>query len=504
VRIPLDRASPVPLYQQITGFLREQIRTGSLAPETRLPATRELARLLGTSRVTVANAYADLESEGLLISRMGSGTYVATPPGGTDRAAAERSDGDWPLWQQRLLTSTWLPAMRELDSLLSATPGPDPISFASGMGATDLFPIVDFRKALAAVLREADSETLGYGDRAGNPALCATIAHILGAQGIPARPEEVLITSGSQQALALVARLLLHPGDRVLVESPTYPGAIDLFRSLDVHLQGIPMDEDGMRVDRLEEGMQSGRARLLYTIPTFHNPTGLCLSAGRRRQVLALAQRYNVPVVEDDFAGDLRYDGRALPALKALDPGGWVIYTGTFSKMLMPGLRVGFLVASGPIYNGLLALKRTTDIATSNLMQRALQAYITVGRYQTHLRRACRIYRARRDSLVEALKAYMPEGTRWLTPQGGLFIWVRLPGDLSATELYPLAAQEGVIFAPGSLFYPAEKDQPYLRMNFTLYPDSMLHEGVRRLAAAVARAREPGRRLPRRPLPAQV
>lgn len=504
VRIPLDRSSSLPLYQQIAGFLREQIRAGSLAPETRLPATRELARLLGTSRVTVANAYADLESEGLLISRMGSGTYVALLPGGLGRNSSERAEGDWPLWQQRLLTSTWLPAMRELDSLLSAVPRRNPISFASGMGATDLFPVADFRKALAAVLREEDSETLGYGDRAGNPALCATIAHILGAQGIPARQEEVLITSGSQQALALVGRLLLRPGDRVLVESPTYSGAIDLFRSLDVNLQGIPMDEEGMRMDRLEDGMRSGQAKLLYTIPTFHNPTGLCLSANRRRQVLALAQRYNVPVLEDDFAGDLRYDGRALPALKALDPGGWVIYTGTFSKMLMPGLRVGFLVASGPIYNGLLALKRTTDIATSNLMQRALQAYITVGRYQTHLRRACRVYRARRDCLIEALEAYMPAGTRWQTPQGGLFVWVRLPGDLSATALYPLAADEGVVFAPGSLFFPAERDQPYLRMNFTVYPADTIQEGVRRLAAAVAKAQkvsEGDRRRPRQEHP---
>jgi len=468
--------------------LGEQIQSGTLPPETRLPATRELASSLGVSRITVTNAYAELEAEGLVYSQLGSGTFVAppltaVPEPGDDHVSAN----DWPLWQQQPLSRTWLPAHREFAELMASISRSDIISFTRGMGDSRLFPVDDFRKALQAVLRRDGPEALGYGDPSGYPPLRTTIAHILTSQGIPTRPDHVLVTSGSQQALALVSHLLLRPGDVVLVESPTYVGAIDLFRSLDVRLLGVPVDERGIRVEQVEDALRTARPRLIYTIPTFHNPTGTCMSGHRRRQLIGLADRYNVPVLEDDFAGDLRYEGRALPALKALDPGGRVIYTSTFSKMLMPGIRVGFLVAEGPVYERLLARKRAIDLATSSLMQRALEAYITVGRYQTHLRRACRLYRRRREAMLEALERYMPAGTRWRSPQGGLFLWLQLPEGLSANELHPLAGEEGVTFAPGSFFFPCERPQPYLRLNFVMHPTEAIEEGIRRLGQAVER-----------------
>jgi len=487
MRIPLDRKSPHPLYQQIEQFLREQIRSGSLPPQTRLPASRELAAELGVSRLTVTNAYAELEAEGLVYSHQGSGTYVAplspARPAPGDRAAVV----DWPLWQQELLSHTWLPSQRELDQLVGAISHPDLISFAGGLGDVHLFPVDEFRRALQEVLRRDGVEALGYGDRAGYPPLRTTIAHILTSQGVPAHPDQVLITSGSQQALSLVAHLLLHPGETVLVESPTYTGAIDLFRSLNVRLMAVPVDDQGMQVEQVEEVLHSVRPRLIYTIPTFHNPTGTCLSGTRRRQLLALADRYVVPILEDDFVGDLRYEGHAQPALKALDPGGRVIYVSTFSKVLTPGLRVGFLVADGPAYEQLLHGKRVTDLASSNLMQRALESYITVGRYQAHLRRACQVYRRRRDGMLAALERFLPPGTRWITPQGGLFIWMQLPDGLSAMQLVPLAAEEGVAFAPGSIFFPGERVQPYLRLNFTTCSPDRIEEGIRRLGRAVER-----------------
>jgi GntR family transcriptional regulator/MocR family aminotransferase len=296
-----------------------------------------------------------------------------------------------------------------------------------------------------------------------------------------------LVTSGSQQALALVAHLLLRPGDVVLVESPTYVGAIDLFHSLDVRLLGVPVDEQGMRVGQVEDLLRTASPRLIYTIPTFQNPTGTCMSGRRRRQLIDLADRYNVPILEDDFAGDLRYGGRAQPTLKALDPGGRVIHASTFSKILIPGIRVGFLVAEGPVYEQLLACKRAIDLATSNLMQRALEAYITVGRYQAHVRRACRLYRRRRDAMLTALERHMPAGARWRSPQGGLFVWLQLPAGLSADELHPLAGEEGVTFAPGSFFFPGERPQSYLRLNFVMNSTEVMEEGIRRLGQAVER-----------------
>jgi GntR family transcriptional regulator / MocR family aminotransferase len=485
MRIPLDRDSAVPLYEQIEQFLREQIQTEALAPETRLPASRDLAASLGVSRITVANAYAELEAAGLVHSRQGSGTYVSPPPLALPGSRDETAGGDWPLWQQELLNRAGPLAQQELDHLMVSTAHPDLISFAGGVGDGRLFSVDDFRKALQTVIRRDGAEAMGYGDRAGYAPLRATIAHILTSQGIPTHPDHVLITSGSQQAMTLVARLLLQPGDVALVESPTYMGILDILRPMGVRLLGVPVDDQGMQVERVEEAVCTARPRLIYTTPTFHNPTGTSMSGVRRRQLVTLASRYSIPILEDDYVGDLRYDGHAQPAIKALDPGGHVIYISTFSKMLMPGLRVGFLVASGPVYEQLLARKRAEDLATSNLMQRALEAYITVGRYQAHLRRACQAYRRRRDTMLTALTHTMPPGTRWLTPQGGLFIWLQLPEGLSANELYPVAGKEGVIYAPGSVFYPCARVQSYLRLNFAMHPPSVIEEGVRRLGRAI-------------------
>lgn len=488
MRIPLDRSSQTPVYRQIQAFLAQQIENGVLPAGTRLPSSRTLASGLGVNRITVTSAYAELEALGLIYARQGSGYYVAPRSAGlTAEGPAHSAGGDWPLWQQELLSRTWVPAQRELDELFDTIADQSVITFGGGLGDKRFFPAEDFRKALHAVLRRDGVEALGYGERAGYLPLRTTIARILASQGVPATPEHVLITSGSQQALALVAQLFLRPGDVVLVESPTYPAAIDLFRSLDVRLLGVPVDEQGMQVELVEDALRTARPRLVYTIPTFHNPTGTCLSGQRRRQLIALVDRYNTPLLEDDFVGDLRYEGRDQPALKALDPGGRVVYMGTFSKMLIPGLRVGFLVAEGPLYAGLLAYKRVTDLATSSLIQRALESYITVGRYQSHLRRAVALYRQRRDAMQRALQNHFPPGAQWTVPQGGLFFWVRLPGELSANDLFPVAIDEGVAFTPGSYFFPGARVQPYMRLNFAMLAPELIEEGIRRLSRAVDR-----------------
>lgn len=488
MRIPLDKSSPEPLYRQIQGFLRKQILSRTLPPDSQLPSSRSLADELGVSRITVTNAYAELEAEGLILTRAGSGTYVETRQLAAPAAKAGRlPNEDWPLWQQELLSRTWLPTFRTIESLHAAVTHPQPISFTSGLGSPEIFPVDEFRKTLNTALRHDAGQAFGYGDRAGNPALRTTIAHILTSQGIPTTQDEVLITSGSQQAIALVARLLLQPGDVIVVESPTYVGAIDLFRSLDVRLLGVPMDENGMLVEHLEQLLQTSRPRLIYTIPTFHNPTGSCLSASRRRHLTALAARHNIPILEDDCFGDLRYDGRALPALKALDPAGNVIYTNTFSKVLMPGLRIGYLVASGPVYDRLTACKHATDLSTCNPIQHALDAYITVGRYHAYVRRACRLYRQRRDALVAALKVHAPPPVHWDVPQGGLFLWLQLPPDCSASELFSFAAEEGVTYAPGSIFFPGERAQPGLRLNFVMNSAQVNVQGAERLGRAITR-----------------
>ncbi len=486
MRIPVEPDGELPMYKQIEEFLRKSILSGGMAPETRLPATRQLAQDLGVNRITVQNAYAELEADGLIFTRTGSGTYVLPQ---IPQIPIPKRDpkAPWPLWQTE---AGEMSALRKTspEEMLKAARHPRPINLAGGCGDSRLFPAEDYRRVIQAALRRDGVEALEYGDPAGYLPLRKTIAQILTSQGIPARPENVLITAGSQQAIALIAQLLLRPGDSVLTESPTYAMALELFRALSLKIIGAPMDDRGLQVEKLEPLLQQSHPRLIYTMPNFQNPTGTCMSAQRRRELIALSDRYNVPILEDDFVGDLRYEGRAQPALKSIDPGGRVLYVSTFSKMLMPGLRVGFLAAEGPFFDSIVQYKRVNDLTTSNLHQRALEAYVTVGRYQSHLRRTSLIYRKRRDALLHAVNRYLPAAVKLDPPQGGLFAWLRLPDDLSAEELLPLACKEGVAFMPGGLFFPHNQDgAQFLRLNFVSQPPEEIEEGIKRLGKSIRR-----------------
>ena len=497
MRIPIDRGSRQPLYRQIAAQLRAGILSGAIAAGSRLPATRRLAADLGVNRLTIESAYAELRADGLIAGRIGSGTRVLprlpfpAPP-------ARREPASWPLWQQELRPGLPRPGGRlpeEVAAGARAGREGETIDFGFGSGDPRLFPVDDFRRLLHAVLKRDGIQALGYGEHQGHAPLREAIARVLASQGLPAGVDDVIVTSGSQQAIALVAQLLLGPGDVVLTESPTYGGALDLFRSLAVRVIGVPADARGLPVEDLEPVLQTHHPKLIYTIPDFHNPTGACLDGDRRRLLLELADRYNVPLLEDDFVGDLRYEGRALPALKALDAGGRVIYVSTFSKMLMPGLRVGFLVADGPVRARLVERKRVNDLATSNPLQRALEAYVTVGRYETHLRRSCRRYRRRRDAMTGAIRRCLPAGVRFDVPRGGLFLWLRLPDGMDSGRLLAAARPLGVSFAPGARFFPDPADgAPYLRLNFAAWQEEKIAEGIRRLGEAFRQAeRRPAR-----------
>lgn len=485
MRIPLDPQSATPLYQQMEAYLRQQILSGTLAAETRLPATRQLARELGVSRITVNNAYATLESEGLLYSREGSGTFVLT----RSLLPLNSADDDhnrWPLWQQVVVRKEELPYEVQHAAPRRPHKHPNPITF-TGVGDPREYPIKALLHTMQDVLQRDGAGALEYGALdSGYAPLRTTITHVLASQGITAHPDNILITAGSQQALALVCQLLLKPGDAVLVESPTYNLALELFRTLDLQLVGVPVDAEGMDVTRVEPLLQQYHPKLIYTIPNFQNPTGACLSGARRRQLVALADRYHIALLEDDYVGDLRYEGRVQPALKTLDPGGRVIYIGTFAKMLMPGLRMGFLVAEGPVLQRLVALKRVSDLTVPTLMQRTLDAYVNVGQYQAHVRRSCRLYRQRRDAMIGAIRRYLPPAVHLDPPQGGLFVWLRLPEGYSCLELMPFAAETGVEFAPGTRFFPNPAEgEAYLRLNFATRTPAEIDEGIQRLAQAM-------------------
>ena len=483
MRIPLDHKSNIPLYQQIEDHLRKSILSGNLPADTRLPASRQLARDLGVNRTTVENAYSALEADGLVFSKMGSGTYVL--PVYPIPSIPKNNSNTLPLWQMNLHKNVSITS-DSAEDMLQVGGHPRPINFASGISDARQFPVEEFRKVIQSVMRRDQIDALEYGERRGYAPLREGIARILASQGLQTHPENVLITAGSQQAIFLASQVLLKPNDIVLVEDPTYSAALDLFRTLGYQIVGIPVDSQGMQVNKLETLLQQYHPKLIYSIPNFHNPTGTCLSSARRRELILLAGKYNVPILEDDFVGDLRYEGHTQPSLKSLDPGGQVIYVSTFSKMLMPGLRVGFIVADGPVYDSLLNFKRLSDLATSTLIQRALDAYMTVGRYQTYLHRSNQIFRARRDAMLDAIKKHLAIGINFEIPKGGLFIWLQLPKSVSANELLPIACKEGVAFSPGnSFFIDGISGEDWIRLNFASQSVEDIEEGIKRLGTAL-------------------
>lgn len=281
-----------------------------------------------------------------------------------------------------------------------------------------MFPLEAFRKVLLSVLSRHAEEAFSYGEYCGYYPLRDTLSRILSAQGIPTQAEQVLITNGSQHAISLVVQSLLAPGDTVIVEEPTYAEALGLLRQHRINIVTVPGDRHGMRVDLLPELLERHRPKLIYTIPNFHNPTGRCLSEARRRRLLAIAQQAGVVILEDDFVGDLRYQGKQLPSLRALAQPGAVIYVSTFSKMLLPSMRIGYLVADSEHYQRFARLKHVDSFTSSSLIQRALDAFVTVGRYDKQLRRAGRVYRRHLEVMIDTLQRRLPPGCRFETPQG--------------------------------------------------------------------------------------
>lgn len=475
----LDPHSPTPLYRQIEDWYRQAILDGTLAPGTRIPAIRQLAEELGVSRITVDRAYGGLLAEGIVETKGSGGTVVSgRAPWTADRVQ--------PRWQQEALAlrtaATSLPPTRVLGP---ASPQDPVIDLSGGLGDPSLFDLAGFNRVLNTVRLRDGIDALDYGDPQGYAPLRQVISGILATQGLQAPAQQILVTAGSQQAITLVASCLLRPGDTVLVERPSYNSALELFRVLGLRVVDLPLDARGLRLDFLEAAIATHRPRLLYTMPTYQNPTGTSMDGARRKGLLDLAGRHDIPILEDDFVGDLRFEGRGVPTLKALDQTGHVIYVSTFSKMLLPGLRTGYLVLDGPVFHLLAEHKRLTDLACATLIQRTLAEYIGVGRYQTHLKRSVRLYRERRDALVSALGRHAPH-LRWTVPAGGLFLWVEAP-EGSAEPWAHQALQAGVRLAPGAAFFAdPSQGHRFARMNFAAHPPAVLEEAARRLGSSRA------------------
>jgi len=484
LEIALDRKSGLSLARQIAEAIRGAIDAGSLAPGERLPAERVLGLRLGIDRMTVARAYGDLAEQGIVSRQVGRGSFVLARPADAPPDAEPQPPGI--LWGSAYASRTAAIASGGV-AALHASPSDGAINFSSLFPDASLFPVDAFRRAMDSAIRREKGRLFGYGGAGGYPPLRREIVRRLRGRGMPVDEDQIVITNGSQQGIDLVARALLDPGDRVVVENPTYTGAIQVFQSHGARVLGVPVDGEGMRPDRLEEALGRNGAKFLYVIPNFQNPTSGTMSLGRRRALLGIASRHRVPILEDDFGGDLRYEGEELPSLKALDRAGSVIYLSTFAKKLLPGLRIGWLAAPREAAEKLSMLKQITDWNTSLLLQGALFEFCRRGDLDRHLRRVIAAYRQRRDAMVEAMREHFPKAARFTNPAGGLVVWVTLPPGLDADEVAQEAQEKGVFVGRGDLFYVDGGTHDNLRLVFAQAGEPAIRKGIRILGAILSK-----------------
>ncbi len=409
------------------------------------------------------------------------------------------------LWSERFAQRTQRMGSSVIRELLKYTEKPDVISFAGGLPAPEVFPFAEVERAAATVLREQGKTALQYSPTEGYLPLRELLVRHMARYGIKVTPGNVMITSGSQQGLDLIGRLFVNPGDRVLTESPTYLGALQAWSAYQADYLTVPVDDDGLDVDRLEAQLRGG-PKFLYILPNFQNPAGVTLSLERRRRLVELANHYGAPIVEDDPYGQLRYEGEHLPPLVQIDAEwhdcakgdceftGDVLYLSTLSKTLAPGLRIAWVVAPESVISRLVQMKQGADLHSSTFGQMVAYEVARDGFLDRHVRTIREVYGERRNAMLAALERHFPAEARWTKPQGGLFLWITLPEGIDSTELLREAlGRERVAFVPGTSFFPRGGGERTCRLNFSYVGPDLIDEGIRRLGKAVkdrvARAR---------------
>jgi DNA-binding transcriptional MocR family regulator len=354
----------------------------------------------------------------------------------------------------------------------------DPVYFGDGSPAPEVIPVARLREATALAWDDAP-DCLKYGDQQGYAPLRELVAQRIAKRGIEVTAEDVLITSGSTQAIDIACRVFLEPGDTVIVELPTFLGALEIFQLFQVDIVGVDVDDHGMRMDLLEDALAAhSNVKIIYTIPTFQNPSGTTLPLERRKRMVDLAHQHNVAIFEDDPYGELQYSGDVVPPIRALDD--QVIHFGTFSKTIAPGIRTGFSIAPHEVMEKMLGIREVTDISNDRIMMRTVY-HTAVDFLDDHVAKACDVYRSRRDAMLAALDEHMPESVTWSRPEGGFFVWITLPEAIDARELFDRASENGVIVFPGEWFYPQRDLHRNVRLSFSTVTEDRIRLGVERL-----------------------
>ncbi len=483
-----DPRSDEPVYRQLAACLRAWIEAGRLRVGEQLPPTRDLARALGLARNTVLQAYLTLIDAGLAYSHVGQGTFVAartatgpaTPTARPAPSFAPRAfawDGLFAIRGRDLPPSGLLRRLRD-DRRWA-------VDFRGGHVDAGSLPTAALARACTRALRRDAAAMAAHRDPRGWPALREQVAHRLVARGIACGPDDVLIVAGAQQALDLIGRVLLDPGDTVAMEQPGYFGATLAFRACGAHLVGVPVDGDGLRTTDLARLLRARRVKLLYTTPAVQSPSGVALADARRHALLELADAHQLPVVEDDYDSELRLGAPTPPALKTHDAAGQVIYVATFSKALFPGMRIGYVVAARPVLERLAIAHFATEFQTSPLLQAALVELLAAGDLDRHVRRVRRTYAERLTALRTALAESMPDGTTIGTPAGGNTLWVGLPPGVDADGVFAAAREQDVVYDRGDACFLAPPPREWISLCVANVERRTITDGAQRLGRIV-------------------
>jgi 2-aminoadipate transaminase len=463
-RPDLDSTSEVPLYRQLYAHFERLIQSGRLARGERLPATRELAGMLGLNRTTVSAAYERLESEGLIAGHVGRGSFVIGGPSPAKAGVA------------------WDPLLSRLEGLAFAPVPPigkDGISFASSRPSEQLFPLDALRASCDEVMAGGEfASILQLGSPSGYEPLRQHLLEDARRARMAGSGDDLIVTNGCQQALDLLARVLLRPHDKVVLEDPVYPGVKNLFAAGGAELIGVPVAPDGMDVEAVEQVLRREQPRLLVVTPNFQNPTGATLPLAARRALLRAARENGVVVVENDLYGELRYRGESLPGLKQLDETGDVVLLRSFSKITFPGLRVGWVVGPRPLLACLAQAKQLSDLHTDQFSQAVLLRFAESGRLDAHRARMLEAGAERLDAVLTACEACLPAQSRFTRPQGGMNLWVRLPEPLDAAALLARAHRENVAYLPGKYFAVSRPEAGALRLSFAGLAPEEIRKGL--------------------------
>jgi DNA-binding transcriptional MocR family regulator len=489
IRPNLDSSSEIPLYRQLASFIHDLVRSGRLAAGDRLPPTRDLASQLGLNRTTVSAAYELLETEGILTGQVGRGSFIAAPAGpGQDRAVA-RPTMDW----VRFFESS-PPSPPRIPSFSGA----GVTSFAASRPSEDLFPLADFRSSAETVLASPElGSILQLGSPGGHEPLRRYLLDSAKAEGLARAGDDILITNGCQQALHLLCRVLIRPGDAVLVEDPVYPGVRNLFQEAGATVIGADPS-------RLGSFLQGRSVRAVVLTPTFQNPTGETLPERDRQTVVEAVRRAGAVLIENDIYSQLRYAGQPLPTLKKLDETGDTVLLRSFSKIAFPGLRVGWMIGPRPLIARLMDARQLADLHGDQFSQAVLLEFARSGRLASHLSHMLQTGRERLNALLAALETYMPEGVTYSRPEGGMNVWLKLPGGIDTFDLLQYAHREGVTYIPGRHFAVSRPQNHALRLSFAGLKPEAITSGVARLARAIAAEMETQDRNQMEPVPALV